>query len=147
MRRMVSHGTNHIGYRIYPGSPDDDQQLSEFMAARGVFNEGLDRLNRQRELSAQQHRTLETIAPPQHLAQQLRQLEEHSNRLWQIAMQKQAYLRRETDDPGELSINQIGHQLISLASQWQALKMRLFWSRHSLVFAPEQITMAYRPNR
>ena len=126
MRRLVSHGTNNIGYRIYPGSPDDDQQLSEFIAARGVFNDGLDRLNRHRGLSAQQRHLLETRPPSPHIAQQLRQLEDHSVQLWQIAMHKQAYLRRETDDPGEMSINQIGHQLISLASHWENLKRQLF---------------------
>ena len=128
MRRMVSHGTNHIGYRIYPGSPDDDQQLSEYVAARGLFNEGLDRLDRQRGFSAEQRQLLETTPLSPRQAEQLRRLEDQSNQLWQLAMHKQAYLRRETADPGELSINQIGHRLISLASQWTAWKRRLFGS-------------------
>ena len=125
MRRIASHGRNQIAYRIFPGSPDDDQQMRNYMAARGLFIEGLDRLHHQRDLTAEQRLHLDALPTSDHHRQRLHHLEDRSNRTWQLAMDKQAYLRRDTHAPGPFSVTEIGQQLLALATEWEQFKASL----------------------
>ena len=125
MRRIASHGRNQVAYRIFPGSPDDDQQMRNYMAARGLFIEGLERLNHQRDLTDAQRQYLDALPASDHQRQRLHRLENQSNQKWQLAMDKQAYLRRDRDDPGPFSVTDIGQQLQALATEWEQFKASL----------------------
>ena len=138
MRRIASHGRNQVAYRIFPGSPDDDQQMRNYMAARGLFIEGLERLHHQRGLTADQHQYLDALPASDDQRQRFHRLEDQSNQTWQLAMDKQAYLRRDRNDPGPFSVTDLGQQLQALATEWERFKATLPNAQESESVCPTQ---------
>ena len=112
------------GYRIYPSSPQVAESAQRGAAIIGQFNEGMDRLNTERELTQTQQNLVNNLDPHSQLASNYRGLITVSNRLWELALEKQRTLARH-EISGPLTTAQLGHQLNQCANRWQELKRQL----------------------
>ena len=112
------------GYRLYPSSPEVAESAGNVRATIGRFNEGMDRLRRERELTETQHRIVNTIDSNCQLARYHRSLGNLSNRLWQLALEKQQE-RNMGGDGGMYSTDELGERLNEAANRWRELKRLL----------------------
>ena len=113
------------GFRIYPTSPVDAEISIMAAGVIGQFNEGMDRLHRERELTQQQLQFVnQRPSPNSQLARCYRVLNAYSNRFWQLALEKQQYLNQGIVN-GPYTTKELGKLLIQSADLWQELKHRL----------------------
>ena len=117
------------GYRIYPTSPEYAEIVASGFAIVGQFNEGMDRLNRDRQLTETERQLLDHLNPDSQLAQDYARLQTHTNLLWQRALQKQQSFAQ-MSPTGPLTMNDLGQLLIRCADHWQLLKRRLDAQNH-----------------
>ena len=96
------------GFRIYPSSPQAAESHERAIASIGQFREGMDRLNRERQLTQTQQQRLDQLDPNSQRVDNYRRLIVTSDRLWQMALAKQQALNR-LDDSGQFSAGQLGH--------------------------------------
>ena len=120
MRRSNSVG----GHRLYPSSPAEAEREDMNTAILGQFNEGMDRLNRERELSQRQQQLIDQLDPSHQLAWDYQSLRSTTNQLWRLALQKQQQLN-EGIVAGPYSTNRLGLSLIDCANNWQQFKRNL----------------------
>ena len=120
---MRSH--NSVGgYRIYPSSPQVAEFLARGSALIGQFNEGMDRLNTARQLTERQRDLVDQLDPNSENADNHRRLIAITNRLWQLALEKQQILaRHHQSDHDELA--EMGERLILCANLWHEFKHQL----------------------
>ena len=108
------------GYRIYPTSPQVAESVERGVAIIGQFNEGMDRLNRERELTQAQQNLVNRFDPNSQLARNYQALNSASDGLWQ-----QALALRELEITDGQVINQLGLHLNACANRWQGFKRQL----------------------
>lgn len=120
MRKSNSVG----GYRLYPTSPEDAEIEEINTAVLGQFNDGMDRLNRERELSQREQQLIDQLGADNQLAWDYQSLRATTNQLWRLALQKQQQLN-EGIIAGPYSTNQLGLRLIDCANNWQQFKRNL----------------------
>ena len=113
------------GQRIYPTSPEEAETAVMAIGIIGQFNEGLDRLNRERTLTETQQRLLDQRPDSvMHLAFCHRILSFFSDRFWQFALEKQLLHNHGIID-GPYTTKELGERLNHCADLWQGLKRRL----------------------
>ena len=112
------------GHRIYPSHPLDAEANARIDQNMGVFNDGMDRLNRARALSQRQEARVNGLGHDDQRAIRYHELMQTSHELWQLALQKQHYLQH-GGPAGPYSINQLGERMIQCASSWQQWKRQL----------------------
>ena len=112
------------GYRIYPSSRQASESLEAAVAVIGQFREGMDRLNRERQLTQVQQNLVNNLDPNRPLARGYQGLITASNRIWQLALNKQQALAR-YEDSGQFSTEELGQHLNECANCWQELKRLL----------------------
>ena len=112
------------GYRVYPTSPRDAEACDNALAVMGQFNEGMDRLHRERQLTEREQRLLDHLDPNTDRAMYYRNLLAISDRIWQLALEKQQALAR-FEASGQFTTEQLGEILNQYANQWQAFKRQL----------------------
>ena len=112
------------GYRVYPTSPADAQSADNNITTLSQFNEGMDRLNRERQLTEREQHLLDNLDPNSQPVNNYRRLMTASNNLWTLALEKQR-TRNLGVVAGPYTINQIAHHLNRCADQWQELKRQL----------------------
>ena len=112
------------GYRIYPTSPQAAELYNAGLAILGQFNEGMDRLNAERQLSDAQEHVVSQLDPNSELATKHQHLITVSNRLWQHALEKQQALAN-YDFSGQYTTEQLGDLMNQCANKWQEFKHQL----------------------
>ena len=112
------------GYRLYPSSPLEADTAEIGVAVLGQFNEGMDRLNRERQLTQREQDLVDNLSPNSQLARNYRRLCESSNNLWQHALDLQQQLNRRVFT-GPYTPQQLAAQLAQCADQWQQLRGQL----------------------
>ena len=112
------------GFRIYPSSPQTSELLEIAIANIGLFREGMDRLNRERQLTETQQNQVDHLDPSSESANNYRRLNSISDRLWALALEKQQFLNQ-MDDSGQYTADQLGHRLNHCANLWQNFKRQL----------------------
>ena len=112
------------GYRIYPKAPDFAEACDRAVAIRGQFREGMDRLHTERQLTDRQQRQVDQLDPNSEHANNHQRLMNASNRLCQLALEKQQALAR-YEDSGQFTTEQLGQHLIQCANFWQEFKQQL----------------------
>ena len=112
------------GFRIYPTSPEDAESAKNCIAIQGQFNDGMDRLNRERELTPRQHQLVGSLHPDALLAQQYRSLHRVSTQLWRMALEKQQSLNQGIV-AGPYTTRELGQRLIDCADLWSRFKREL----------------------
>ena len=115
------------GYRIYPSSPAEAENEDLCVAALGQFNEGMDRLNRERRLTQMQQQLINRLDPGSQLARRYQNLRSSSARLWRQALAEQleqnGVIRNE--ETASYTTAEFGQILIDCADQWQQFKREL----------------------
>ena len=112
------------GYRIYPSSPQDAESVERGGAIIAQFNEGMDRLNTERQLTERQQHLVNQLDPNSERANNYRRLIVVSDRLWELALEKQQALGR-NEISGQFTTTQLGEILNRCANQWQQFKRQL----------------------
>lgn len=114
--------TNSVGgQRVYPGSPGFADDLRNSREIIGQFNDGMDRLRRDRELTANQQEYIDSL-DANHPIKRLQQLlTTKSDMLWQYALEKQNALNQGLQT-GPYTTAQLGELLIGCADRWRQLK-------------------------
>ena len=112
------------GYRLYPSSPLDADTAELGVAALGQFNEGMDRLNRERQLTQREQYLVDHLNPNSQLARNYRSVCASSDRLWQLALDLQQQLNRRVFT-GPYTMQQLATLLAQCANQWQELRDQL----------------------
>ena len=112
------------GYRIYPSSIAIAEAADAILATIGQFNDGMDRLNQERELSEHHEAILATLPSNSQIQRNHRQLSRRTAQVWQSALQCQQ------DRQSELGISQDDMQTTSnnlheCADSWRELKRQL----------------------
>lgn len=120
MKRINSVG----GYRVYPSSPGQSDANARWDAIIGQFNDGLDRLQREKTLSDYQQQIIDDLQSGSRLAVTYVDLTRHSSALWRSALQHQQELNRGVCS-GPFATHQLGHHLIECAERWSAFKRKL----------------------
>ena len=120
MRQANSVG----GYRLYPTSPEDAEIAETNVAVRGQFNEGMDRLNTERQLTQREQQLIDQLHDDNQLAWDYQSLRATSTQLWQQALAKQQQLNQGII-AGPYTTNQLGLLLNQCANNWQQLKRNL----------------------
>ena len=108
------------GFRIYPTSPQVAEHAERGFALIAQFNEGMDRLNRERELDQTQQNLVNNLHPNSQLARSYQALSSVSNGLWQQALE----LQNLEITVGHV-INELGLHLNACANRWQEFKRQL----------------------
>lgn len=117
MKRINSVG----GHRLYPSTPADSDRVASGIAIIGQFIDGMDCLNRHRELTPQQVSYVESLDSRSEIAQKYRHLMRRSEAVWQIALEKQIQIN-EMNLNGPYSTEEVGQRLIACANAWKQLK-------------------------
>ena len=112
------------GYRLYPSSPEVAESAGRVNAIIGRFNEGMDRLNRECELTETQQQLVNNLDSNCQLARYYQSLGNVSNRLWRLALEKQQE-HNLGGDGGIYSTDELGMRLNNAANSWQELKRLL----------------------
>ena len=112
------------GYRLYPSSPEVAESAGRFRAIIGRFNEGMDRLRRECELTETQQQLINHLDSNCQLARYSRSLGNLSHRLWQLALEKQQE-HSLGGDSGIYSTDELGMRLNNCATSWKELKRLL----------------------
>ena len=118
MRRTNSVG----GHRLYPSSLAMDEIEARSQRAIGILNDGMDRLNRERQLTDQQENSLNQLEDRSPMKRTYQKLIEKSHRLWQLALSHQNFLAGEHDDDGPYTTEQLGNRMIRAAEAWANFK-------------------------
>ena len=121
MRRTNSVG----GHRMYPSSPAMDQIEARTQRDLGILNDGMDRLNRERQLTGAQEHAINQLDDHSPLKRTYQKLIGKSDRLWQLALNHQRFLADESDDDGPLTTAQLGNRMIRVADALADLKAEL----------------------
>ena len=112
------------GYRVYPTSPADAEAAEHNIAVLGRFNEGMDRLNRERQLTEQEQHQVDHLDQNSQLGNYYQRLIAMSDNLWTLGLEKQ----RNPDDElvaGRYTVNQLTILLNQCADRWLDIKRRL----------------------
>ena len=112
------------GYRIYPTSPEDAEIATTVVGILGQFNESMDRLNSEWDLTHTQQQQLDRLNPNNQLVREYSSLSVASTNLWQRALERQ----QEHDQgvaAGQYSTDQLTTLLNRCADGWQQLKRQL----------------------
>ena len=112
------------GYRVYPTSPAAAEAADHAITVTSQFNEGMDRLNRERQLTEREQHLLDNLDPNSRPGNNYRRLISASNNLWTLALEKQR-TRNLGIVAGPFTVNQLAHHLNRCADQWQELKRQL----------------------
>ena len=110
------------GYRVYPTSPADAETAEAEIAILSQFNEGMDRLNTERQLTAREQRLVDQLNRHSELAFEYRRLLVTSNTIWGLALEKQQAHARNELDAGELTTEQLAEVLNNCANRWREFK-------------------------
>ena len=115
--------TNSVGgHRTYPTTPQMHEIEARAHGEIGVFNDGLDRLNRERQLTVEQEQFLHQLADNAPLKQRFARIAARTNRLWNLAMDHQRFLRGESDDDGPYTTANLGQRMIAESDTWTRFK-------------------------
>ena len=115
--------SNSIGdNRTYPSTPQMHEIEARAQGEIGIFNDGLDRLNRERQLTAQQEQFLHNLADNAPLKQRLATMTDRTNHLWTLAMNHQRFLHNESDDDGPYTTAGLGQRMITASNTWIQFK-------------------------
>ena len=120
----MRHNNSVGGYRLYPSSPDVAESAGRLRAIIGRFNEGMDRLSRECELTQIQQQLVNNLDSNCQLARYTQSLRNLSQRLWQLALEKQQEHNLGGDN-GIYSTDELGMRLNNCANRWQELKRLL----------------------
>ena len=108
------------GFRIYPTSPQVAELVERGRAIIGQFNEAMDRLNTERQLTERQQQQVDSLDPTSLLASNYQTLTTITNRAWQQALQIQ-----ENEIADEQRVFAISRHLNACANRWQGFKRQL----------------------
>ena len=120
MKRHNSVG----GSRTYPISPYMQECFQRASAILGQFNEGLDRLNSDRQLTPAEQQRVENLHPRSPLARQFARLCQTSDRLWQRALEERDAINNDAIHEPRTA-TELGEQMILCADRWRAFKSQL----------------------
>ena len=120
MKRSNSVG----GSRTYPISPYMQECFQRATAILGQFNEGLDQLNSERQLTATEQQLINNLPPGSALARQYTRLSQISEQLWQRALDEREAINNAAIQDPRAAIA-LGEQMIVYANQWRAFKSQL----------------------
>ena len=112
------------GYRLYPSSPVDAEMASIATGIIGQFNEGMDRLNRERQLTETQQQVVNNLNPNSQLGRKYQNLISASNDLWQMALEKQQN-NNQNIMAGPYTTEELADRLSRCANLWQQMNRRL----------------------
>ena len=112
------------GFRIYPANPDFAEECEAAVATLGQFREGLDRLHTDRQLSERQQRQVDQFDLNSERASNYQRLFNASNRIWQLALEKQRALAN-NEISGPYSTTQLVELLNDYADRWQGFKRQI----------------------
>ena len=112
------------GYRIYPTSPEDAEIATTVVGILGQFNESMDRMNSEWDLTQTQQQKLDRLNPNSRLARQYSTLSVASTELWQLALERQQQ-HDQGVAAGPYSTDQLTERLNRCANGWQQLKRQL----------------------
>ena len=112
------------GYRLYPSSPIEAELASLNTGILGQFNEGMDHLNRERQLTETQQQTANNLNPNSQLARKYQNLVALSNDLWQMALEMQQN-NNQNIIAGTYSTEELANRLSRCANLWQQMKRQL----------------------
>ena len=112
------------GQRIRPCSPLLEEIHNVGRAIVGEFREGMDRLNRERELTMEEQHLVDNLPPNNALARKYATLNSASQILWELALDKQQQ-RNLGNDGGVYTMEQLGQRLNVAANRWQQFKREL----------------------
>ena len=113
------------GHRTYPSTPQMHEIEARAQCEMGIFNDGLDRLNRERQLTAEQGQFLDHLADNAPLKQRLVRIANRTDHLWTLAMEHQRFLRDESDDDGPYTTAALGQRMINASDTWIQLKQNI----------------------
>ena len=108
------------GYRIYPTSPAVAESVERGVAIIGQFNEAIDHLHAERQLTQAQQRRVDHLDPNSQLARNYQALRTVTNGLWQRALEF-----RELQIMDGQQITELSHHLNASANRWQGFKRQL----------------------
>ena len=108
------------GFRIYPTSPQVAESVERGRAIIGQFNEAMDRLNIERQLTERQQQQVDHLDPNSLLASNHQALTTVSNSAWRQALRIQ-----ENEITDEQTLNAVGRHLNACANRWQGFKRQL----------------------
>ena len=108
------------GFRMYPTSPQVAELAERRFAIIGQFNEGMDRLNTQQQLTDRQNQVVNQLDPTSQLANKHQRLRAITNVLWLRAMETQQYEITDAEFVSDLS-----RQLNACANKWQRFKSQI----------------------
>ena len=112
------------GYRIYPTSPAYAEEIANSLAILGQFNEGMDLLNRESELTDRQQQLLNALDPNTQLARNYHSLRSSTNALWLLALDKQQQINQHVV-AGPYTTQTLGRLLNQFSNHWKQLKRQL----------------------
>ena len=112
------------GYRIYPTSPAYAEEVESGIAILGQFNESMDHLNRECELTQRQQQLLNTLDPTSQLAKSYHSLRSSSDALWQLAFEKQRQIDQQIV-AGPYTTLTLCRLFNQCSNQWKQLKRQL----------------------
>ena len=112
------------GYRIYPTCPEDAESASIAVGILGQFNEGMERVHTERQLTQAQQEVANRLDPNCPLARKHQRLSSLTDDLWQVTLQKQRD-NNECIATVEYTTEELAERLSRCADLWQQLKRRL----------------------
>ena len=112
------------GQRIRPGDPYMDDSHNRNRAIIGQFNDGMDRLNRERELTVSEQEIANDLNPNSDLRIEYTALRMATETLWQHALEKQQN-HNNRNDAGVYTTDELGRRLIAAADRWHLFKEKL----------------------
>lgn len=117
MRRLNSVG----GHRAQPSSPDQADNANNNRNVVAQFNEGMDRLNSERNLSTEQQVRVDNLPQNSPLVRNYNRLTGITTVFWYSVLEHQQTLRGGvTARPRQT--NEIASMMVDLANQWESLK-------------------------
>ena len=112
------------GYRIYPTSPAYAEEIEIGIAILGQFNEGMDLLNRECELTERQQQLVNALDPNTQLARNYHSLRSSSNELWRLALDKQRQINQQIV-AGPYTTETLCTLLNQWSNRWKQFKRQL----------------------
>ena len=112
------------GQRVFPSSPLFEEVHNLGRALISQFREGMDRLNRERELSPEEYHRAGNLPSNSALAREYTTLNSVTQTLWQHALDKQQHLNV-GGDGGHYTTEELGQHLNAAANRWQQFKRQL----------------------
>ena len=112
------------GQRIYATSPEVADIVAISQNIIGIFNDGMDRLNRERMLTDSERNILYSLPPDSALQLNYDALSNQTHMLWELALEKQRSFHNH-EVSGPYSIEELGNRLIECSQRWEVWKNRL----------------------